>query len=121
MRIVKPAGQNNFVFAPAVVRKSYKIHGPGSSSNYEFFGIIGSMLINSIYVFRAERLTVGVSNISAQAELLSDASNLATCLLHLQSLPYRYDQYISLVREILPSVQSASAAPIDINRAEISI
>jgi hypothetical protein len=121
VRIVKPAGQNNFVFAPAVVRKSYKIHGPGSSSNYEFFGIIGSMLINSIYVFRAERLTVGVSNISAQAELLSDASNLATCLLHLQSLPYRYDQYISLVREILPSVQSASAAPIDINRAEISI
>lgn len=70
-------------------------------------------LRESIYAFRAERLTVGQCRIGANAELLPNAQNLAEVLQLLQSNVTRFRRFNEDVHTVFPEIQQVSVRPID--------
>jgi AAA domain, putative AbiEii toxin, Type IV TA system/AAA ATPase domain len=94
---------------------------PSITSGDSLPPFIGGRLENSIYGFRAERLNIGESAIADSALLLPDASNLPSVLLQLPGSPAAHDRYLTLIREIFPSIYRISARPIHANMAKIEI
>jgi AAA domain, putative AbiEii toxin, Type IV TA system len=75
-----------------------------------------------VYVFRAERLNVGVSNIATDRTLAPDASNLASVLMILMSSnPARYERFVEYVRKIFPTIYTVTATPLNATQAGIQI
>lgn len=93
-----------------------------TSNNVENLpGKVGAWLQQSIYVFRAERLNVGESDIGPSSELLPDASNLPSCLLHLPGNTSAYHHYTEYVREVFPTIFGVAASPMSERRARIAV
>lgn len=84
-------------------------------------GTVQQLLATSIYVFRAERMNVGQSGIGDTPILSPDASNLPSVLLQLPRSPAAHDRYLSLIREIFPSIYRVAARPINANTALVEI
>jgi hypothetical protein len=85
---------------------------------------IATILRERIYCFRAERLNVGQSNIGAETNLKSDASNLPQVLHYLlSSNPRRYEKFIQYVHLIFPEITYISAPPMkeSANLARIAV
>lgn len=98
-----------FTFLPSVDKRSWDLLGPSSAGQDTLPTLLGQHLTRSTYVFRAERFGLGQSSISDRAPLQTNARNLATCLLDLQGRnSYRFNRFVSLIREIFPSVKSIS-------------
>lgn len=82
---------------------------------------IAGIFISRIYRFSAERFGLGDSEGGINRVLASNASNLPEVLNLLQPNPALYEQYVSLVREILPQVKWISIDQIASNRFRINI
>jgi AAA ATPase domain/AAA domain, putative AbiEii toxin, Type IV TA system len=106
-------------FQPTPDRRSVSIVGQNTNEN--LIGFIASAFQASAYVFRAERLNIGEAEIGATPELLPDASNLPSVLLHLPSNAAAYQRYIESVRQVFPTVFGVASSPISPNRAKISL
>lgn len=78
-------------------------------------------LLSSIYIFRAERMNVGVSSFGSNRELKSDASNLPEVLNILQSNPSRFQRYNQLVKRVLPQVERITVRPMGEKQVEILV
>lgn len=75
------------------------------------FALIQSSLAQ-VYRFDAERLRVGEHQYGGGTELQPDARNLAEVLNTLQGRnPARFQEYASLVREVLPTIAGISVRP----------
>jgi predicted ATPase len=72
---------------------------------------LANLLREDIYMFRAERLNIGVSAFGLNTELSTDARNLAEVLHILQSNPSRFRRYNDLIATIFPEVHSISVPP----------
>ncbi len=74
-----------------------------------------------IYRFTAERFGLADSVCGPNKVLQGNASNLAEVLLNLRANPGRYEQYISLVNEILPQVKWVELEPIVGNLVRVKV
>ena len=91
------------------------------STDYHFGGVLRDYLLSSIYIFRAERMNVGVSPFGPNRELKSDASNLPEVLNILQSNPSRFQRYNQLVKRVLPQVERITVRPMGEKQVEILV
>jgi len=82
---------------------------------------VGTLLLESIYVFRAERMNIGECPIDASSTLKPDASNLASVLLQLTPSPDLYDEYNAYVREVFPTIYRVASSAANQNTAKITI
>jgi ABC-type cobalamin/Fe3+-siderophores transport system ATPase subunit len=74
------------------------------------------------YMFRAERMNIGIGAFGRNSSLSPNASNLPEVLMVLQSTnKYRFDRFNEHVRTIFPHITQISIAPRDNNRLEILI
>ncbi len=78
--------------------------------------LYGSVLTDAlrerIYLFKAERLNISMSNFGMQTVLAPDASNLAEVLHHLQSRnPSRFDRLNKHVSTIFPEIKRITVPP----------
>src|SRR5690606_4726729 len=81
-----------------------------------------NLLNSTIYMFKAERLNIGESQISTQSHLSPDASNLPTVLHYLHSSnPRRFKRYTDLAQQIFPEIKQITAPPINNQTAQILI
>jgi AAA domain, putative AbiEii toxin, Type IV TA system len=72
-----------------------------------------SLIKSGIYAFKAERLGIGRFQIGSNIELKTDGANLPQVLHLLQtSNPSRYEDYIRLVKRVLPDVQYVTVPPV---------
>jgi len=77
-------------------------------------------LLGRLYKFRAERMNNSRGPFGASATLNPNASNLAECLNSMQSQNSDlYNEYVSHVHQIFPSVHRVQAVPISANELEI--
>jgi hypothetical protein len=83
--------------------------------------VIGRVLENSIYSFRAERMNVGEGGIDDGALLSSNASNLSSVLLQLPRNPAAHDRYLSLIRDVFPTIYRVTSRPINGSTARVEI
>ena len=113
------AQSNRFHFIPSADRQNYEINGPLQGGEDQVCSILGAAVNNSLYVFRAERLNVGVSGIDVRQPLQQNAANLASCLLHLQANSWRFKTFVDLVNIVFPSVLAVSVEPVGSQQAEI--
>ena len=73
--------------------------------------LIGPLITDSLYVFRAERLNVSECQIEGGIDLMPDARNLASVLLHLGSNPKPLEQFTGYLRSIFPTIFSVVSHP----------
>jgi ABC-type branched-subunit amino acid transport system ATPase component len=89
---------------------------PGNHLDY----VLGGRLKEWIYIFRAERFNVGVSQSGATGLLSSNASNLPEVLANLQGRnPRRYQRLTDWVRAVFPLVKDVSVRPAGPDHVEI--
>jgi predicted ATPase len=75
-----------------------------------------------VYVFKAERLNVGRTNLSPEPALAPNASNLAAALMVLMTgNPHRFEQFNRHVTSIFPSVKKISVVPVNNVLVEICV
>jgi AAA domain, putative AbiEii toxin, Type IV TA system len=73
--------------------------------------VLAQLLINRVYRFQAERLTLGQGGYGTNTELAPDARNLPEVLNILQHNPQRFREYCVFVGEIFPSIRWISVHP----------
>jgi AAA domain, putative AbiEii toxin, Type IV TA system/AAA domain len=111
------------LFVPSVDRSTFKFDG-STDFSADNIGVIVAQDIaarGGIYVFRAERLNVGISDITTDRVLAPDAANLPSVLMILMSNPARYERFIGYVKAIFPTIHTVTATPIGGNRVQIQI
>jgi AAA ATPase domain/AAA domain, putative AbiEii toxin, Type IV TA system len=106
--------------SPSSDRQSVIIGGHRSSSTL-LSALLGDWVVDSIYMFRAERLNAEISPISHSADLSPDAANLASVLLQLGTNPGAETRMVECIRTVFPSILSAVSHPIEGNRAQILV
>ena len=110
---------SNFSVQASQDRRSLLVNAINAGES--LYGLLATVLTSSTYIFRAERLNVGESNIDANSELAPDAGNLPSVLLQLPRNASAYQVFIERVREVFPTIYSVAATPISSNRARISV
>ena len=74
--------------------------------------ILANILRERIYLFKAERLNISMSNFGTQTVLASDASNLPEVLNHLQGRnPTRFNQFNEHINTIFPEIKRITVFP----------
>jgi predicted ATPase len=110
------------VFLPTDDRSTFIFQGSTDFSNDNIGAVMAEVTKGGVYVFRAERLNVGVSPISTDRTLATDASNLPSVLMLLMSSnPSRYDRFVGYVRKIFPTIFTITVTPRGNNQAGIQI
>jgi hypothetical protein len=112
------------LFSPSVDRSTFLFQGSTELSNDNVGMVIAQEIATrgGVYVFRAERLNVGVSNIATDQTLLPDASNLSSVLMVLMSSnPARYERFVGYVRKIFPTIYTVTVTPRGGNQVGIQI
>jgi energy-coupling factor transporter ATP-binding protein EcfA2 len=82
----------------------------GSPGNDVGVGL-GRVFLSKVYLFHAERLSLGVGLYGTNTELASDARNLSEVLNILQGNPEQFVEYCAFVREVFPPIQWISVRP----------
>jgi hypothetical protein len=99
-------------FMPLPNRQAFHFAGYQSGVQESLSAIVGSLLSTSVYVFRAERLSLGRSEFSQVPTLAPDAANLASVLSNLQGRnPARFETINEHMRDIFDNVYHVSAVP----------
>jgi hypothetical protein len=84
--------------------------------------IANSMWVNSMFRFDAERLNIGRCPQQDTDELSPNASNLPAVLQRMRGRqPGRFETLVARIREVLPSVQGVTPAPVGVNETEILV
>jgi hypothetical protein len=111
-------------FSTTEDRSAFVFQGSTNFSDDNVGVVIGQHVAQrgGVYVFRAERLNVGVSNIATDRTLAPDASNLPSVLMLLRSSnPARYERFLGYVRKIFPTIHTVTATPRGNNQVGIQI
>ncbi|NOS94049.1 MAG: ATP-binding protein [Cyclobacteriaceae bacterium] len=91
-------------------------HTGGDSSNF-----IASEFVRRIYIFKAERFKIGISNQGTSKVLRSDASNLPEVLNCLQSDSHRFNRFNSFLNRIFPHIHFITVRPTEGGQVEIVV
>lgn len=115
---------SNYTYAhlKSSVDKTKFVHNGavGTSKESSVDNQIYGLLKNNIYLFKAERLNIGICNSGIGQNLTADASNLPEVLHNLQTRnPKRFTRLINYIHKIFPSIQDISVRPVHPNRLEI--
>ncbi|WP_339028404.1 AAA family ATPase [Bradyrhizobium symbiodeficiens] len=94
--------------------------GPGLIDNDSLPSLIHDGQSRDIYVFRAERLSIGRTIASGETILRPDASNLAAVLMALQANAHRFERLNRHISEIFPTITRVSVATVA-NEFEVRI
>jgi hypothetical protein len=81
------AQSNRLNFITSADRQNYELNGPLQGGEDPVCSILGAAVNNSLYVFRAERLNVGVSTIDVRQPLQQNAANLAAAYFIYRQIP----------------------------------
>jgi energy-coupling factor transporter ATP-binding protein EcfA2 len=73
--------------------------------------LLGQLVMQKVYQFQAERLSLGQGGYGTNTELAADARNLPEVLNILQHNPQRFREYCSFVQEVFPSIRWVSVHP----------
>jgi hypothetical protein len=108
------SGPQRFVVVrPHLQRGTFIAAGAGSGGNDSFGEALAGHIVNQVYCFRAERLTIGRVGFSDTAELRPNAENLAVVLNSLQGRnPARFKVFNDHVRTVFPTVHHVAVRPI---------
>lgn len=83
---------------------------------------IATRLVNSLYMFNAERLRIGVAPMRVGFDLESDASNLPSALHFLRNQnPALFDYYMSYVKRVFPEITEIITPPLSDQNVEIRL
>ena len=93
----------------------------GDGGNETWVALISAIYEASTFIFRAERMNIGVSAITKSDVLQPNASNLPSALLQLQGRAEIQEKYLGLVREIFPNILGVASKPISENQAGIFV
>lgn len=103
-------------------RQSVVTKGGVAQGDKDQLGVVVANLLSTIYVFRAERLNIGKSQIVADIVLNRDASNLPSALHLLQARnPHQFDRLNRLVQQVLPTIERITVVPVSLNEVEIRV
>ncbi|OKH35014.1 hypothetical protein NIES2101_38085 [Calothrix sp. HK-06] len=112
LEIRRDSSTGNFVFTGVREGFSHKNYGQ----------ILGDILINKLYIFKAERLNLGLYQIGNNIILNPDASNLAEVLHLLQSSnPSRFKRFNELVSIIFPEIKQITIPPVNNSQVKILV
>jgi predicted ATPase len=116
-------GPNKYCIAamPSENRQSIQFSAPQSSESDSIPGLVHQGWAKNVYVFRAERLSIGKTGIASNSELSPDGSNLAAVLLMLQSNNARFERFNRYVSEIFPTIRRLSVVPVENNQVEVRV
>lgn len=92
-----------------------------STPDRDSSNLISSELVKRIYIFKAERFKIGVSDHGTNTILKSDASNLPEVLNCLQSNAYRFNKFNSFLNRIFPQIYCVTVRPFSNNQVEIVV
>ncbi len=92
------------VVAATADRQGWHITGVGGGINDTMLQVVVPYFISSIYVFRAERMNIGVSTIDNSPDLQPDASNLPSVLLQLQANLPAKGRFTDHLRTVFPTI-----------------
>jgi predicted ATPase len=106
---------------PTADRQSIKFTEAQSTGNDSVPALVQQGWAKSVYVFRAERLSIGRTGIANTSELRPDGSNLAAVLLMLQSNNARFERFNRHVSEIFPTIRRLSVVPVENNHVEVRV
>jgi AAA domain, putative AbiEii toxin, Type IV TA system/AAA ATPase domain len=84
-------------------------------------GFWNNIYQQNAYGFKAERMNIGACQISESPVLSSDASNLASVLLQMSTLPDQNRKYVEFLQQIFPTIYHVGSRPISNNRAQVEI
>lgn len=100
---------------PSVINKAV-------GTELQFAFVLARALRNRIYLFRAERLNIGESEMGPDPSLKSNASNLAQVLNFLQSSNIkRFQRFNEFVSMIFPEIKQITVPPISGTRAHVLV
>jgi hypothetical protein len=81
----------------------------------------GQLLGQSIYKFDAERMHIGTSTVDNVTSLNENGANLAQVLLKLKENDYKFSEFLSRVREVLPSITGVVPAVLQPGQVSVEI
>jgi hypothetical protein len=96
-------------------------YDPALADSIDFDHFLGDYLKESVYLFRAERQNAEIASISPEADLRSDAGNLASALLQLVADPGAKAKFSSFVSTVFPSIYEVVSRPIEGGRAQVFV
>jgi hypothetical protein len=86
--------------------------GTGNGANDSFGEALAGHVVNQVYCFRAERLTIGKVGFADSADLNPNANNLAVVLNSLQGRnPARFAIFNDHVRTVFPTIHHVAVRP----------
>lgn len=107
---------------PSEDRKEIVVAGTTSNVSDTLPVLVGRVIRESSYGFRAERLNIAASGFNREEKLQPNASNLPTVLLYLAGHnPTQYERINSYIRTILPSVHHISVVPLSKENVQILV
>jgi len=109
------------VVAATADRQGWHITGVGGGINDTMLQVVVPYFISSIYVFRAERMNIGVSTIDNSPDLQPDASNLPSVLLQLQANLPAKGRFTDHLRTVFPTIFDAISRPVSPTTAQIEV
>ena len=89
----------------------FRVNRTDTSNNDSFYVGAARFVTQSIYSFRAERLSLATYQYGDSAILLPNAQNLAVVLNVLQGQHERFERFNSLVNRVFPSIRRVSVRP----------
>ena len=117
-----PNQQRPFFVVEIKSDRSLKYRGAVTGQDANEIGVaLGSLLRQHVYRFSAERFSLGECAVGPGSVLAPNASNLPAVLNTLQANTAKFNEFNSLVSEIMPQVRQVSVIPRPNNRVEVMI
>lgn len=89
--------------------KDFKAFYPRDSPSLTLGEKITNYILENIYMFQAERMSIGKSSLGSSRELKTNAENLPEVLNSIKTNnTFLFQQYVDLVNEVIPSVKDIS-------------
>lgn len=92
-------------------RNSFRINQSASNDSDDVFVPLGGFAKESIYTFRAERLSLAAHQYGDTGVLAANAQNLPVVLNVLQGQHDRFERFNALVNRVFPSIRRVSVRP----------
>lgn len=100
---------------------SLQFHSGSNNTFQEFYLHLSQHFRNRIYVFKAERMNIGVHSFGSQTILTNNASNLPEVLNVLQANMERFAKFNRYVNKIFPNIHRVAVKPQGNSLVEIVV
>jgi hypothetical protein len=104
-----PEPGGGYALQPNATRNDFILQG--TSNNGNMGPILWENAKSKLFTFKPERFRVGRCSLSNPRALDPTASNLPVCLSMLNGNRDRFQEYVELVRQVLPQVKNVAARP----------